>query len=163
MCISSSYGQYHVFQLKVKSISTMVNFPTSSIPTSSIPTLSTLTKWELTKWELTKWEIDQMGIDKVGIDKVGIDEVGRYLLINCSKSQLKPQRKKLFLGFQVDYHRISQLMSLMKLSASHNGLSIHSYIVTCQVHIFVRDKRGSHAKCAERTQCTHAKFTWHYF
>ena len=56
MCISSSYGQYHVFQLKVKSISTMVNFPTSS--TSHFVNSHFV-------------NIDQMGIDKMGIDKVG--------------------------------------------------------------------------------------------
>ena len=72
MCISSSYGQYHIFQLKVRSIYNvgLRQFPTSSIPTLSIPTLSTLTKWELTKWELTKWEIDKVGIDEVGINRL---------------------------------------------------------------------------------------------
>ena len=61
MCISSSYGQYHVFQLKVKSISTMVNFPTSS--TSHFVNSHFVNSHFV--------NIDQMGIDKMGIDKVG--------------------------------------------------------------------------------------------
>ena len=52
MFISSSYGQYHIFQLKL----TIVNFPTSS--TSHFVNSHFV-------------NIDQMGIDKVGIDEVG--------------------------------------------------------------------------------------------
>ena len=62
MCISSSYGQYHIIQLKLE-VYTMVNFPTSS------------TSYFVNSHFVN---IDQMGIDEVGIDKVGIDDVGRY-------------------------------------------------------------------------------------
>ena len=56
MCISSSYGQYRIFQLKVRSVynGEFSHFVNSHFVNSHFVNID-----------------DQMGIDKVGIDKVG--------------------------------------------------------------------------------------------